>query len=206
MKGKSIDEAVNSALQVLGKTRDDVEYKVISEPESGVLGVFGGKEAEVEVWERVPLGEESKAIVQDILDRMEFITLVSVISELDDTVNIEIKGEDMGRIIGRAGATIDALQYLSGIIMSKKHGRKVRVIVDAEGYREKRQLQITQDTDQVAMDVEKSGKERPLPPMSAADRRIIHMHIQEKHPELTSYSRGEGSSRQLVIAPKNPST
>ena len=61
---------------------------------------------------------------------------------------------------------------------------------------------VTQDADAVARDVEREGKERALPPMSPADRRIIHMHIQENHPNLTSYSRGEGGGRQLVIAPK----
>ena len=203
MKGKTVEEAVNSALEVLKMGRDEVEVTVISEPEAGVLGVFGGKEAEVEVSPKLPVGEEAKVIVQDILDKMEFITLVSIKSEEDDTVNLDIKGEDLGRIIGRAGATIDALQYLSGIILSKKHARKVRIIVDAEGYREKRKQQITQDADQYAKDVETSGGEKALPPMSAADRRVIHMHIQENYPNLTSFSKGEGSSRQLVIAPKN---
>ncbi len=204
MKGKTIDEAVNSALQVLGLGREDVEVRVISEPEAGVLGMFGGKEAEVEVSPKLPVGEEAKGVVQEILDKMQFITIVSIKNEETDTVYLDVKGEDMGRIIGRAGATIDALQYLSGIILSKKHARKIRIIVDAEGYRDKRKQQVTEDAELIAKDVEKSGKEKVLPPMSAADRRVIHMFIQESFPGLTSFSRGEGSNRQLVIAPKEP--
>jgi spoIIIJ-associated protein len=202
MKGKTVDEAVGLALQVLGKGREEVDVKVLSEGESGLLGVFGGKEAEVEVSPRMPVGEQGRAVVQEILDKMGFLTLVSIKAEEGDTVNLEIKGEDMGRIIGRAGSSIDSLQYLSSLILSKKHSKRIRVLVDAEGYREKRQKMINQDADVVAKEVESTGKEKAMPPMSAADRRLIHMHIQETYPDLTSYSRGEGSGRQIVLAPK----
>ena len=202
MKGKTVEEAITMALQVLGKTRDEVDVKVLSEAEGGVLGVFGGKDAEVEVSPKLPLGEESKTVVQEILDKMGFMTLVSIKSEEADTVNLDIKGEDMGRIIGRAGSSIDSLQYLASLILSKKHSKRVRVLVDAEGYREKRQKMITQDAEAVAREVETTGKERAMPPMSAADRRITHMYIQESFPGLTSNSRGEGAGRQIVIAPK----
>jgi len=202
MKGKTVDEAIGLALQVLGKTREEVDVKVISEGESGVLGVFGGKEAEVEVSPKTALGEQAKAVVQEILDKMGFLTLVSIKAEEGDTVHLDIKGEDMGRIIGRAGSSIDSLQYLASIILSKKHSTRVRVLVDAEGYREKRQKMVIQDAEVVAKEVESAGKEKAMPPMSAADRRIIHMYIQESRPNLTSYSRGEGAGRQLVIAPK----
>ncbi len=205
MKGKTVDEAVSMALQVLGKTREEVDVKVINEAEGGMLGVFGGKEAEVEVSLKLPVGDEAKAIVQDILDKMGFLTLVSMKNEENDTVWLDIKGEDMGRIIGRAGTTIDSLQYLSSLILSKKHSKRVRVLVDAEGYREKRQKVVSQDADIIAKEVEKSGKEKAFPPMSAADRRIIHMYIQENYPNLTSFSKGEGSNRHLVIAPKGSS-
>ncbi len=202
MKGKTVDEAIGLALQVLGKGREEVDVKVLNEGETGLLGVFGGKEAEVEVSPKLPIGEQGKAVVQEILDKMGFMTLVSIKSEEGDTVSLEIKGEDMGRIIGRAGSSIDSLQYLASLILSKKHSKRIRVLVDAEGYREKRQKTINQDADVVAKEVESTGKEKAMPPMSAADRRIIHMHIQETYPNLTSYSRGEGSGRQIVLAPK----
>jgi len=202
MKGKTVEEAITMALQVLGKTRDEVDVKVLNEAEGGVLGVFGGKEAEVEVSPKTALGEQAKAVVQEILDKMGFLTLVSVKSEEEDAVSLDIKGEDMGRIIGRAGSSIDSLQYLATIILSRKHAKRVRVLVDAEGYREKRQKMVNQEADIVAREVEKTGNERPMPPMSAADRRMIHMYIEEKFPNLASFSRGEGQGRQLVITLK----
>ena len=202
MKGKTIEEATEMALQVLGKQRDEVEVKVINEPESGVLGVFGGKEAEVEVSVRIGLGEEARATIQEILDKMNFLTLVSLKSEEEDTINLEVKGEDIGRIIGRAGATIDSLQYLATIILSKKHEKRVRVVVDAEGYRERRQKIVIEDAEKAAKETEETGKEKALLPMSASDRRIVHLHIQEKYPGLTSFSRGEGANRQVVIDKK----
>jgi spoIIIJ-associated protein len=202
MKGKSVDEAVKLALEVLGKTKEDVDIRVINEAEGGVLGVFGGKEAEVEVSPKLPIDEAAKHLTQEILDKMEYITLVSIVKVEEGTVFLDIKGEDMGRIIGKEGATLDALQYLVSVILGRRQLNRVRVIIDAEGYRERRRIQVIEDADRVANDVQKTGKERSLPSMSAADRRLVHIHIQEKYPSLSSYSRGEGIGRQLVISPK----
>jgi len=202
MKGKNVDEAVEMALQVLGKSREEVEIKVISEGEGGVLGVFGGKEAEVEVSIKVGLAEDAKNIVQEILDKTGFITIVSIRKDEGDFIELDIKGEDMGRIIGKDGATIDALQYLSTIILSKKQQRRIRLIVDAENYRERKEKRIIEGVKEVADEVDKSGKERQLQPMPASERRIIHLFIQEQYPKLTSFSKGEGADRLVVIAPK----
>jgi len=202
MKGKTVDEAIELALQVLGKNREEVAIKIINEGESGVLGVFGAKEAEVEVTPKVSVGEAARALVQEILDKMQLLTLVSIKEEAEDTISLEIKGEDMGRIIGREGATIDSLQYISSIILSKRSARRIRVLVDAEGYRERRQKVVTEDAQNIAKEVETTGKEMAMPPMSAADRRLVHIYIQEKYPGLTSFSKGEGANRQVVITPK----
>jgi spoIIIJ-associated protein len=190
MKGKTVEEAISSALQVLGKTMDEVDVRVITEPEGGVLGVFGGKEAEVEVTPKAAIGEHACAIVQEILDKMGFITLVSITKEDAEAIELEIKGEDMGRIIGKEGAALDSLQYLTSIILGKKRGARVRVIIDAEGYRERRKQKVIEDADMYAKEVEASGKEKSLPFLSSADRRLIHMHIQEAYPKLSSESRG----------------
>ena len=202
MKGKTVEEAIDLALQVIGKKREEVEVKVLSEPEAGVLGVFGGKEAEVEVFPKISPGEEARGLMQEILDKMRFMTLVSIKGEEGDNISLEIKGEDIGRIIGRGGATIDSLQHIASIILSKKHGKRVRVLVDAEGYRERRKKIVTEDAEKIAKEVEKSGKEIAMQPMSAAERRLIHIYIQETFPKLITYSRGEGENRQVVIAPK----
>lgn len=202
MKGKTVEEAVGSALEVLGMTKEEVDIMILSEPESGVLGMFGGKEAEVEVSPKRPLPEQASKITQEILDKMGLITLASFVKEEEDTIFIDVKGEDMGRIIGKEGATLDALQYLVGVIMGKKNAKRVRVVIDAEGYRDRRKKKITEDADVLADEVEKTGKDRALPPLSASERRLVHIHIQENYPQLASYSRGEGIGRQLVITKK----
>jgi spoIIIJ-associated protein len=202
MKGKSVEEAITMALQVLGKNKEDVDVRVITEGERGMLGVIGGKEAEVEVFPKVDLGEGARKLVQDILDKMDFLTLVTVKSEEADTVFLEIKGEDMGRIIGKEGNTLDALQSLCSIMLGKRLGRRIRVLLDAENYRERRQKKLAEETSIIAKEVESTGSEKALPPMSSADRRLVHMYIQESHPKLTSFSRGEGMGRQVVIGPK----
>jgi spoIIIJ-associated protein len=202
MKGKTVEEAIDLALQVLGRKREEVDIKIINEAEAGVLGVFGGKEAEVEVSPKLASGEQARELVQQILDKMGLITMVTVKNEEGDTIQLEIKGEDMGRIIGRAGATIDALQYLASIMLRRRQGAVIRVVLDAEGYRDRRKKVVTEEANEIAMEVEKTGKEIPLPPLSAAERRIIHLYIQENFPKLTSFSRGEGRDRQVVIATK----
>lgn len=202
MKAKTVEQAISLALEVLGKSREEVDVKVLSEGEGGVLGVFGGKDAEVDVSLKQSAGESARRLLQDILDKMEFITLVSVVEEGVEGVRLDIKGEDMGRIIGREGATLDALQYLTSIILGKKRGERIRVSIDAEGYRDKRKSKVEEDAEGIAIDVEKSGREVALPPLSSSERRLVHLFIQEKHPNLTSYSKGEGSGRRVFIAPQ----
>ena len=200
MKGKTVEEATNAALEVLGAKKEDVEVRILSEGGGGMLGI-GGKEAEVEVTETGDTPEYAKSVLQDILDKMGFITIANLKESEGEYIELEIKGEDMGRIIGRNGATIDSLQQLMNIILSKKKGQRVKVLLDAEGYRIKRQRRIERTAEEVAQEVESSGKEIRLEPMSPGDRRAVHMALKD-NPKVTSYSVGEGSERRVVVAPK----
>lgn len=200
MKGKTVEEATQAALEVLGAKKEDVEVRVISEGGGGILGI-GGKEAEVEVVEVGEMGEHAKDVLQDVLNKMEFLAIANLKERESEYIELEIKGEDMGRIIGKDGATLNALQYLISTILSKKKGERVRVLIDAEGYRKKRQRRIERMAEEIAAEVESSGKEVKLDPMSAADRRAVHIAIKE-NPNLTSYSEGEGPERRVIIAPK----
>lgn len=201
MKGRTVDAAVNAALEVLGRKKEEVEVRVLSEGKERVLGVFGGEEAEVEVQTKETAGERGRGHLQETLDKMGFMTLVSLTKEEEETVYLEIKGEDMGRIIGKEGATLDALQYLIGMMLTRAYDRRIRVVADAGGYRKRRTRRLERVAEEAAGEVESTGREVGLSPMPAADRREIHLALQG-NPKVTSFSRGERGERHVVIAPK----
>ncbi len=203
MKGKTVEEAIEAGLKVLGISRENAEIKVISEGKAGVLGVFGAEEAEVEIGPKISIGEEAKEILAAILDRMGFVTLVSLVSGAEDSPFLEIKGDDLGRIIGKEGTTLEALGLLVSSMLSRRHARKIRVIVDAAGYREKKRGKLERMADEATEEAIASGREVILPPMSAADRRAIHLAIAARQ-KAKSFSRGEGGLRRVVVAPKEP--
>jgi len=201
MKGSSIEEATTAALAVLGVSREQVEVKIISEGRPGVLGVIGGEEAEVEVILKEGLGEEARQALQNILDKMGFLAMAEVTREEDGQVVLEVRGEDMGRIIGKEGSMLRALETIVSTMLFKLFGKPVSVIVDAGGYRKKRAGALERLADEVAEEVGRTGEEKVLPPMSSSDRRIIHLHL-SNNPKVMTFSRGEGEERRLVIAPK----
>ncbi len=202
MKAKSVDEAVKSALEVLKTTRDQVEVRVIEQGEPGVLGVFGGKEAEVEVWIKKEVADAGKNTLQDILDRMGYVAQAYKVSEDDAAVKLEVKGDDISRIIGKDGTNLNAIQYLVNIIANKGKEVRKRISIDAGGYREKQERRIEKIAKEAAEEVKISGKEVELPPMNSKERRLVHVAIQNMT-EVASHSVGVGSSRRVVIAPKN---
>ncbi|MFC1571712.1 RNA-binding cell elongation regulator Jag/EloR [Candidatus Margulisiibacteriota bacterium] len=200
MKGKSVEAAVDAALQVLGGKKEDAVVKVITEGKAGMLGVIGGEEAEVEVVLREGDVEDSKQVLQEILDKMQFMAVVEG-NKADDRIQLEVKGEDMGRIIGKEGATISAFETLVRSIVGRLYGERVLLSIDAGGYKKKREEALERLAKDAADEVAKTGKEKVLPPMNAADRRIIHLSLQEST-GVTTYSQGEGRDRRLVIAPR----
>ena len=201
MKGKNVEDATEAALAVLGVTKDKVKVNVISEGKPGILGVIGGEEAEVEVSHIESVSEEAIQILQNILDKMGFLAVAEHAGDEPGAVNLAVKGEDMGRIIGKEGAMLKSLDIITGSILWKLTGERVRVNVDAGGYREKRIGTLQRLSKDIAAEVLETGEEKVLPWMSASDRRIIHIFLQEND-KVTTFSRGEGGDRRLVVAPK----
>jgi spoIIIJ-associated protein len=198
MKGKTVEEAVDSALQVLGLAKEAVDIKIIKEGRGAVLGMFGGEEAEVEVGEKLSIEEQARDCLQEILDKMGFMALVNIVGKEEDRTLLEIKGEDLGRIIGKDGATLNALQTIVSAMVSNAVKGRVWLSIDAEGYRQKRKGAIERLAQEAADDVERLGVEKMLPPMSPADRRTVHMLV-KTHPKLASFSVGERDGRRVVI-------
>ncbi|MBI5399696.1 protein jag [Candidatus Saganbacteria bacterium] len=200
MKGRTVDDAVRAAVEVLGGEKEKAKIKVLNEGKLGMLGVIGGEEAEVEVSLSEGLAEDARQILQEILDKMGFVTMVDVALK-EGVVDLNIKGEDMGRIIGKEGSTLKSLQTILCPILGRISGERVRVSLNADGYQEKRNKALERLAKDVADEVVEIGKEKVLPPMPAADRRILHLALQND-PKVSSYSKGEGDERRLVVAPR----
>ena len=203
MKGRTTEEAVKSALEVLKVKREDVEVRVLTEGEQGVLGVFGGKDAEVEVKLKTDIAEEAKNVLQDILDRAGHITQVYVQDDSAETASLDIKADDPARVIGKDGATLAALQYLVSLISNRGREQRKRVEVDCGDYRKKQEKRIEKIARETAEEVEISGKEIELPPMTPRERRIVHMTIKDVQ-KASSYSVGDRDNRRVIIAPIKP--
>ena len=215
--GATIEEAKRTALDQLRKIVPyvnpvDVEYVVVEEGSKG--GFFGrGKMlAQVEARlrpseERVeadlPEGAETlRDFIQNTVDLMGIEARVGA-SETPEAVRAEISGDDLGLLIGRHGATIDALQYIAAIVVNGDRRERRQVIVDAEGYRERRAAALTALADRTAQKVARESTSIALKPMSAAERKVIHLHLKE-NPRVETVSEGNEPFRAVVVSPRHP--
>lgn len=116
-------------------------------------------------------------------------------------IMVDIRGGDLGILIGRRGETLDAFQYVSSLMVGKEVGQFIHLIVDVEGHRDRRQRQLQQLARRMAEQVIKTGRKLTLEPMTASERRIIHMELRD-HPAVTTQSAGEEPHRKITILPK----
>ena len=139
--------------------------------------------------------------LREILERMGIEAEVSAFDD-GERIILDAHGEESGLIIGKKGSTLDALQYVINRIISKKPSDGPTVVVDAEGYRGRREDSLTDLARRLAEKAVKTGRPVPVEPMSPHDRRILHQALVE-HEGVTTESDGEGSFRRVVIYPKN---
>jgi spoIIIJ-associated protein len=140
-------------------------------------------------------------MLDDVLGAMNVAAKPVVKSIEEGEVTIAIQGEDVAILIGRHGQTLDALQYLVSIAANRAAGTRFRVILDAEGYRDRYRDILEKKAREYATAVKAEGQEAELEPQSARDRRIIHMTLAED-PDVYTYSEGEGDNRHVVISPR----
>ena len=143
--------------------------------------------------------ERTEELLNQIVDKMHVAASVEV-NESDSTIDAAINGEDAAILIGREGRTLDALQLLVNIIINRGREDRVRIIVDVEGYKEKRAENLQQTANSLAQKVAQEKQPLSLEPMNAFERRIIHMALREST-EVITESQGEGADRHIVIKP-----
>lgn len=197
--GRTVEDALDRALAELGVARDDVDVEVLDPGGRGMLGL-GAREARI----RVTLRENPAAIAHTVMARllrhMGFSGTVHV-HEQDGVITVQVNGEHLAALIGRRGATLDALQLLLGLMVGRQAHASVRVAVDVEGYRERRRLALEELARRTAERVIREGREIMLEPMSAGERRIVHTTLAD-HAHVITFSRGEGGERAVVVAPR----
>jgi len=199
--GKTIDEAILMAVAQLGVRREDLDIEVLEEPVKGTLGLFGGKPARIRASVK---GSEIMSPARDFLagvcDRMGISAKVTV-TEAEGTVYAEFAGPNMGYLIGHRGETLDALQYLTSLVVNKETEEYTRVVLDTENYRKRREETLIRLAKRIADKVAKSGKRFRLEPMNPYERRIIHFALQGDE-RVTTASEGEEPYRRVVVFKK----
>ncbi len=204
-KGDTIEEALELACKELGVEKDTAEYEVIREPKEKKFGIFGGSPAEVKVSVNVTPAFAANEYIKDILRCMELDGIETTVKEEENTAEIELTGEDVGFVIGRRGETLDALQYLAGLVANHVDNQYYRITINTGNYREKREETLGKLGKRLAIKAAKTGKNVELEPMNPYERRIIHTAVQQVNGAI-SFSEGEDLERHVVIAPdpKNP--
>ena len=199
--GKTVEEAIEAALAELGLERDQVDYRVLEAPSKPLFGLLGGREAKVEVTiKKVEPIERAKLFIEKVTKAMHLLVSISVISN-EDAVTLNLKGEDLGILIGKHGQTLDALQYLTNLAANREGRERIRFIVDVEDYRKRRADTLQQLALRLADRVKRSGDRVVLEPMTPHERKIIHMSLQEDL-RIETYSEGEEPFRRVVIVSK----
>lgn len=227
---KTIDDAVQLALNELEVSSDDVEVEVLEQPSKGIFGLIGTKQAKVKVTikEKEPVVkrveeikeithkkptnrgteipeediEKAKTFLREVLNGMDIKAEIRI-KNSNGNLLINLSGPKMGIIIGRRGQTLDSLQYLVSLVVNKNKGKEgyVKVILDTEDYRKKREETLIRLANRLAHKVLSNGKRIELEPMNPYERRIIHSALQS-YSEITTYSEGDEPYRKVVISHK----
>lgn len=198
--GKTVQEAIELALEELQCDRDSVDIEVLEEGTKGIFGLIGNKVARVKVTYRESNSEKAKEFLMSIFEKMNVEAEINA-QEDEDSILLKVKGDDIGIIIGRRGETLDSLQYLTSLVVNKSKEEYKRVVIDIENYRQKREETLIKLANRLADRVVKYKKNITLEPMNPYERRVIHSSLQN-HKYVETYSVGEEPNRKVIITLK----
>lgn len=201
--GKTIQDAVNSALLELGISEQEALVEVLEEPSKGFLGILGNKLAKVKVTEKYNPVKEAKYFLVKVCREFGVKPEFELQENKEHTV-INIRGEDLGILIGRRGDTLDSLQYLTNLAVNKDSSEisdRVKIILDVEGYRGRREETLIKLAQRLSEKVKRTRSRVVLEPMNPHERRVIHTALQNDN-AIQTYSEGEEPYRKVVITLK----
>ncbi len=200
---KTVNDAITEACQDFGITSDKLIYEVVEEGSAGFLGI-GSKAAVIKAAVKEESIEDSaKSFLNEVFSAMNMTVVIdTAFDETENTLDINLSGDEMGVLIGKRGATLDSLQYLVSLVVNKGREDYIRVKVDTENYRERRKETLENLAKNVAFKVKKTRRALSLEPMNPYERRIIHAALQnDKY--VTTHSEGEEPNRKVVISLKD---
>ena len=204
--GETVEQAFENACVQLGVETVEAEFEVLELPEKKKLGLFGGKPAKVRAYIQSYPAQAAADYLQDLLQKMGLENVeISIHEEKNEegTQNgalLTLSGDDIGFVIGHRGETLDALQYLAGLVANHVDEGYYRITLDIGNYREKRKETLEALGKKIALKAVKIGRNYPLEPMNPYERRIIHTAVQEVE-GAKSWSEGEDIARHVVIGP-----
>ncbi|AEV70648.1 RNA-binding cell elongation regulator Jag/EloR [Acetivibrio clariflavus] len=198
--GKTVQEAIDLALEELQCDINSVDIEVLEEGSKGIFGLIGNKVAKVRVTVKETCSDKAKEFLASVLEKMKVDAEITV-EEDEDTILLKVNGDDIGIAIGRRGETLDALQYLTSLVVNKNRENYKRVIIDIENYRKKREETLVKLANKLADRVVKYKKNIVLEPMNPYERRVIHSSLQD-HKYVETYSVGEEPNRKVIITLK----
>ncbi len=214
-EGETVGEAKWTALRELerrypGLDKSSVRFAVVSEGERGLLGVGYAPARVIASFEgaapAAPADEEPgspAALLRGLVERIAVslgAPVAVAIEEDEETLTARLSGPDLGLVIGKHGQTIDAIQYLANAIVWRGREDRKSVVVDAAGYRDRRRASLEQLADRAAGEARAARKDVSLEPMSAVERKIVHLHLQDRE-DVETTSEGTEPNRYVVVKP-----
>lgn len=199
--GKTVDDAITDALVKLGVTSYQLEYEVLEEAKSGFLG-FNSRPAKIKAWKKFTVKDKVNEFLQSVFHAMNLeVEIIIKESDEENVLDVELKGTEMGVLIGKRGQTLDSLQYLTNLAINKNSDTYVKVKLDTENYRRRRKETLENLARNVAYKVKRTKKTIALEPMNPFERRVIHSALQ-KDRYVTTHSEGDEPYRHVVVSLK----
>lgn len=201
VSAKTVNDAITEACQRLTVTSDKLEYEVVEEGSSGFLGI-GSKPAVIKARVKCSVEDKAKDFLKEVFDAMNLAVIIDVkYDEVENSMDIDLSGDEMGVLIGKRGQTLDSLQYLVSLVVNKDMDNYIRVKVDTENYRQRRKETLENLAKNISYKVKRTKRPVSLEPMNPYERRIIHSALQnDKY--VTTHSEGEEPYRHVVVVLK----
>jgi len=199
VSGKTIEDALADALKTLNMDRDSVSVEILEKPKSGFLGI-GAVPAKIRVSYEYSKENKTRDFLEGLFSLMHIDAKIDFAEPEEGRMKVVLSGDEMGLIIGRRGENLDALQYITNLSVNKNEEERVRISIDTENYREKREESLERLAKRVAEKVLRFGKSASLEPMPPSERRIIHACLQD-YKGVTTFSTGSEPQRRVIIAP-----
>ena len=201
VSAKTVDDAITEGLVKLGTTSDKIEYEVIEKGSSGFLGI-GSRPAVIKVRKKSEIEDYVYDFLHSVFLAMDMDVEIFINkSEDGKNVDVELKGAEMGVLIGKRGQTLDSLQYLTNLAVGKQVSEFVKVKIDTEDYRKRRRETLENLAKNIAYKVKRTKRPVSLEPMNPFERRVIHSALQNDR-YVNTHSEGEEPYRHVVVTLK----